>query len=241
MNHKIWLLRPACAVLVVITVSTACAGDTDKVTTESPEISQVNTEVSASANSTDAPLAAPDDRVSLRSTVDYILIKDLPALAEKSDRVVTARVVALGTSFDDVPPGVTVAKDLPANKVGIPMNLSTPITFEVEQTISPDSTSGGTITIVAPGGSNEKFQRVVDTNPLPIVGERYLMFLRLGKDPRYQYSIVGGPQGRYILREGNVVGDKDATGEVGVSASLIGRPLDVVAAEVRQLMASDAK
>jgi hypothetical protein len=93
-----------------------------------------------------------------------------------------------------------------------------------------------TTVVLADGGSNETYVVNILNAPLPIVGERYLMFLRARQDPQFAYSFVGGPQGRYLVGSNDIVGGNEvAVPGAGVSAALVSRSLADVAAEVTQL------
>lgn len=111
---------------------------------------------------------------------------NIPAMAAASDAVVIGRVVAGRTSVNDQ--GIT----------------HTDFELQVQRTLKGAPTANSSIVVYQTGGpAVNGYITEIEDDPLFKKGAIYLLFLTYYA-PKQQYSVIGGPDGRFVVDGGKI-------------------------------------
>jgi hypothetical protein len=119
----------------------------------------------------------------------------LRQIVSASTLVVRAEALRLVRSYKVLPPKVP-ARKLPKKKARGLGVIETDISFDVKRRIFGKGNAKH-LRVVHLGGQIAGQRLVAEGEPLSVPGQSYVLFLRNRRDGRY--SIVGGPQGRYVI------------------------------------------
>jgi hypothetical protein len=121
---------------------------------------------------------------------------------------------------------------MPAEKAAGAGFLVTDVIFTVAQVLrgSPDL-AGATIVVSHLGGSDGANRYVMEAEPVSEVGQEYLLFLE--RTPAGNYVVVGGSQGRYLVRDGRVQALTTEAEALPLVASLRGAELPALAEQLK--------
>lgn len=123
----------------------------------------------------------------------------LREIVHASTLVVRARALTGAHAYRIVPQHLR--SHVPKKKAGTFGLIETEIPFQVQERIFGKAT-GPRIGVVHLGGQIGKQRLIIEGEPLSEAGSSYVLFLRTrGGD---HYSIVGGPQGRYLISHGKL-------------------------------------
>jgi len=178
-----------------------------------------------------------DDRPDVRiheAAADYPAFSDLGALDRSSSSVVRGVVESVGAPYRVVPPGLPIDQ-LPAHKAAHVGVVQTDVTVKVTRTLSGADLTGERIVVSQPGGQIGDDRIVVEEEPATEKGEPYVLFLT--RFPDGTFGIVGGPQGRYQVKDDKLVNLGDHTRGKGVGRQLHGLKLADLERDYRSLAA----
>lgn len=145
---------------------------------------------------------------------DYPFYSSAADLTQASDVVVTATARKASTTRRLIPEGVNVGA-LPEYKRAELGIVVTDVEYAVDRIHK--GAAGATIVVTEIGGQIGNSRYVDENEPNSKPGQTMLLFLRRGADG--SYSVVGGPQGRYL----NVGGRAKGLGSEGVPRPLEGK------------------
>jgi hypothetical protein len=158
---------------------------------------------------------------------DYPLYDSLADLVADSDLVVRGRVEEIGPSYRVIPEGVPLDQ-MPAYKRENIGYLLTDIVVRVHKVLIGAADATDTqIVVTHLGGTGGNDQYTMDGEPLSRWGRPYLFFLQQTEDGRY--VIVGGAQGRHLVRSGKLAAVSDEAKRLSLVQQLEG--MDVASFE----------
>jgi len=163
-----------------------------------------------------------DDHPGVRiheAAADYPAFSDLGALDRSSGAVVRGVVESVGAAYRVVPPGLPIDQ-LPAHKAAQVGVVQTDVTIRVTQSLSGADLTDTRIVVSQPGGQIGDDRVVVEEEPVAEKGEPYVLFLT--QFPDGKFGIVGGPQGRYQVKDDKLVNLGDSARDKGVGKQLHG-------------------
>jgi hypothetical protein len=149
---------------------------------------------------------------------DYPLYERLGDLVAQSSIVIRGRVTGLRPSYRVIPEGIPLDK-LPDHKKAQVGYLMTDVEVEVERVLSGSSDLLNTrVVVIHPGGDLAGQKYVMEGEPMSENGQTYVLFLEQVGAGRY--VIVGGAQGRYIVRNGKLTSLSNEARNLPVNKSL---------------------
>lgn len=152
-------------------------------------------------------------------SADYPSFDTVAAAAAKSALVVRATAVEVGAAYRYIPEGFPV-KELPAHKAAEAGVVQHEVTYRVDSAYKGART-GTTVRVVHLGGQIGKDAYVAEDEPASVVGSSYVLYLAPVGDGKF--GVVGGPQGRYQVKDGVLKGLGEA--RAGLATALDGRAL----------------
>jgi hypothetical protein len=150
----------------------------------------------------------------------YPVYESLGEIVNDSMLVVRGTADKMQPSRRVIPDGLPLDK-LPLHKATSIGFLVTDMTVKVEHVmVGAADLAGSTIVVTHMGGTEGKRRDVAENEPLSRTGEEYLLFLRQMDNGRY--AIVGGPQGRYPIRNGKLTVLTTEAGALPLNQQLLG-------------------
>lgn len=153
------------------------------------------------------------------AAADYPSYADLSAIDRASTSVVRGVVENVGTPYRVIPEGLPVDQ-LPPHKAAQVGIVKTDVTVRVAATLSGADLTGKVIIVGQLGGQIGDDRVVVEEEPSAEKGATYVLFLRGFSDGKF--GVVGGPQGRYAVRDGKLASLGEHAREKGVGKQLHG-------------------
>ncbi|HSH03185.1 MAG TPA: hypothetical protein VLL52_11750 [Anaerolineae bacterium] len=159
---------------------------------------------------------------------DYPIYESLSQMTGDSDLVVVGQVKEVRPAYRVVPDGVPV-QELPKEKADNVGFFVTEVVFVVQQNLmGDDANNGQEIVVIQLGGGDGTNLFVMEQEPISEVGKTYLLFLDAVDDVSQTYTIVGGPQGRYLAQRSLLTMVSEEANYYPLVTALVGMNVDDV-------------
>jgi hypothetical protein len=144
-----------------------------------------------------APTASSPGPETISASAFYRSYGSVRELDDHSTVVVRATAVRKLSAYEDLPPA-----SASQNKKKSGILLKTDVVFRVVKVIRGDPAfRGRQLKVIHLGGRTGKQRVLVEGEPISRIGKSYVLFLQ---KKRSRFVVVGGPQGRYLVRGGKL-------------------------------------